>query len=346
MSLSAAPSVGVVTNAIGAEPAGADQTSPCTENCDAEAETPHGALVGGEFMSQPVGSLDASSGLDAVPNTQIYSDNKVGSGNDMVTVPQTGVSLSPASKVGSTTAEPVSSSSSSSDAAGSAYESPELIKAKRLADLAKKEAEERESEKTKLHSELDQHMQLLSKINEMGRALKFQYAELRRHHNMVRTAIAANKASLNELGGDDQYEGTDYDIEAPIKEDVYGDLEDLLTSSAKSIDDKKPHPWETELENHVKAVLKVQEHVQAADQSAQRNIIRNLMGDKKLPVLKGDKPSKPMHNKHLAKIKNLIENMKQVSKPTVARTAPVRKMSTVAKEIEEALANAEKVKAE
>jgi len=117
------------------------------------------------------------------------------------------------------------------------YISPEERKAAKLAELVAKERAEREHEKAELHEQLSKHQANLAKINAMARALRFQYTQLRRHHNVLRTHISANKEAFQELGGDDEYKGTDLDIESRPPP-LYETLDDIPNVGSITVDAK------------------------------------------------------------------------------------------------------------
>jgi len=77
----------------------------------------------------------------------------------------------------------------------------------------------REKERAVLHEELEKHQDNLNKIEQMSRALRYQYAELRRHHMALRAEVSANKMTLKEVSGDN-LKGTEFDIAGPPPKEI------------------------------------------------------------------------------------------------------------------------------
>ena len=97
--------------------------------------------------------------------------------------------------------------------------------------MAKRTREEREKQRKILLSELDDYQGTMAEIGKLQRALQFQYAELRRKHQNLRTEAAANKVAINGMGGDDDLKGTDFDIEGPIPATVE-DVDRIIANAA------------------------------------------------------------------------------------------------------------------
>ena len=96
--------------------------------------------------------------------------------------------------------------------------------------MAKRTREEREKQRRILLSEVEDYESTLSEIGKLQRALQFQYAELRRKHQNLRTEAAANKVAITNMGGDDDLKGTDFDIEGPIPATVE-DVDKIIASA-------------------------------------------------------------------------------------------------------------------
>jgi hypothetical protein len=260
---------------------GESEEKPCVENCEAK-EALIDRVVGPTFTAQGLGDLSADSGFSSVPGTQ------VGARGTCDTPPCSELIIAKqVPGVGEEEEEAPSQRLSDIDGKASEleplpgncgcdscpcreqYETPEEKRAKKLAALEKREREAREEEKTRLHKEMELHQHNLEKIEAMARALRYQYSQLRKHHNMLRAHIAANKLFYQKLGGDNPWKGTSLDIEGP---------EPLM----ETIDDIPPLKVGTKFASQATKVLvdgqKQQEKILASQHAAQDNVAEQLMG--------------------------------------------------------------------
>jgi len=158
--------------------------------------------------------------------------------------------------------------------------SVEEIRQHKLELYEQKVRAQREVERVTLASQLEQHADALSKVEQMARAMKYQYAELRRHHMALRASVSANKQALNTLG-QDQFKGTDLDIEGPMPRDI-DDLNEVPTGGLdQSLVDSIQKSLNKQYAQNVKLLLQ--------SQKTQRSALSDFLGT---PASEGSESAK------------------------------------------------------
>jgi len=163
----------------------------------------------------------------------------------------------------------------------------------------KRMSDTRDREKLTLHEELEKHQENLNKIDQMSRALRFQYSELRRHHLTLRAQISANKLSLKEVGGQ-PHKGTDFDIEGPAPRD----LEDIESIPSEHLNPRLGTSIQSTLnEQYAKNMRTLRD-----SQQRQRDALQQFLTGKPTAVHRAKEVESPFHNvKSKVEIEKLIK---------------------------------------